>query len=79
MFEEEFNDMDSLYQGDWDDVEGFFDMEGELKSTLANLDECRDKYKKAFEKISFLRGLLDKGKETIDEYEISSMRRKKKV
>lgn len=69
MFEEELNDMDALDQCDWDDVEGFFDIEGELRSALANLDECRDKYMKEVEKITFLMGLLDKGNNSIDEYE----------
>lgn len=40
MFEEELNDMDTLDQGNWDNVERVADMEGELRSVLANLDEC---------------------------------------
>lgn len=69
MFEEELNNMDDLDQGDQDDIDGVVDIEGELRSILANLNECRYEYKRVAEMISFLRGLVNKGKKSIDEYE----------
>lgn len=42
--------MDGMHQRNWDDVDGVVDMEGELRSTLANLDDSREKHKKIVEK-----------------------------
>lgn len=69
MFEEELNDMDVMGQSIWYDVDGIVDMDGELRSTLANLHERKERHKKVVEKISYLISLLDKGKEVIDDSE----------
>lgn len=36
---------------------------------MADLHDCRDKYKKVVKKITFLKSLVKKGKRAIDEYE----------
>lgn len=77
MLEEKLNDMDALEQCDWDDVEEVIDMEGELRSALADLDDYKDKYKKVVDKYSYLRGFLDKGKKVIDECETKLDEKKK--
>lgn len=68
MFEEELNDIDDMDQNGWNNLDGIIDMEGELRSTLANIDDSREKHKKVVEKILFLRTLLDRGKKVIDEF-----------
>lgn len=68
MFEEDLNDMDYLDQGDWNYFEGGIGMEGEPRSTLITLNNCRDKYNKVVEKITFLKSLVDRGKVTIIDY-----------
>lgn len=47
-----------MEQGDYE-CEGVVDIEGELRSTLANLDESKFKLKKVEDKIAHLRKFLD--------------------
>lgn len=53
--------MNAMDLSDQDDVDGFVDMEGELRFTLEDLNESR-------ENIYYLRSLLDKGKKVIDDF-----------
>lgn len=57
-------------QSDGDDFDRIVDMEGELRSALANMNDSIEKHKKEIENISYLRNLLKKelkvGKDHID-------------
>lgn len=53
---------------EWD-PKVFVDMEGELRYALVDLDESREKYKKAKEKVAYLRELLDEGRNIMDDLE----------